>query len=210
MGLVEVASLMVGAGAAGRDVLSAIVGAGVAVPGLLATGDGGFGGAGGAGGAVAWGGSGGFGASLDVVGAGLGPSATVAAGGLGAPGAVAAGGLGASGFFNSGDFAASEAEAVGDGLESGGIAGVGGPVRAGGIGVGGWLSDALGGGKLGRTDGPFAVDDPGAGIPEPGVGGLTGWTAVVAVGLDGGASAAFNVTRTVSRLSGTFEVLESG
>lgn len=36
IGLVEVASLIVGAGAAGREVFSAIVGAGVVVPGLLA------------------------------------------------------------------------------------------------------------------------------------------------------------------------------
>jgi len=69
----------------------------------------------------------------------------------------------------------------------------------------------LGVGVGGIIDGPFVVAEPSAGMADPEMGGRTGCTDVVAPGLEGGASEALRVTRTVSLFRGTLEVRdESG
>lgn len=61
----------------------------------------------------------------------------------------------------------------------------------------------VGAGAGGRGGPPVGV----GGAPPPGTGGLTGGAiGTVADGTDGGASAAFKVTRTVSFLRGTLDV----
>jgi len=80
-------------------------------------------------------------------------------------------------------------------------------VRTGGNSVGGCAAPP-GVGVGGMTEGPFAVAEPGAGMPDPGVGGRTGCIDVVAPGLEGGASDALRVTRTVSLFNGMLEVRE--
>jgi len=215
-GLLDVDSLMVGAGAAGRAVFNAIVGAGVAVAGLLATGMGGAD-AGGtvAAGAVALGGSGAFADSSSDASTGFGGSGAAEAGivgglasGFGASMGVEDGGTG--GVAGTAAAAGGVDCAAGAGLANGGGVCDGGPVRTGGSSVGGWLAAAGGVGVADGIDGPLVVAEPGAGIADPGTGGLMGWTDVVEPGRAAGASAAFRVTRTVSLLSGMLEVLETG
>lgn len=53
----------------------------------------------------------------------------------------------------------------------------------------------------------FGAAETGPEMREPDIGGLTGWTEVVALECEGGASEALSVTRTVSRLRGTLMVL---
>ncbi len=225
IGFDEVASLIVGAGADGRAVFKAIVGAG-----LVATGDAGFGGTG-APGAVAFGASSAAAGTGGLAASGAGTSGffsrpfPAAAGGVGATdgglgglgdtedtGAVAA--LGVSLVVASAGFGALVATGGSEGgfgtdAASGGMKGVGGPVRGGGIGVGGWLGPASVDWAVGNTDGPLVVAEPCIGmLVLPGTGGRTGGAEPVEDPEAIGASAALSVTRTVSRLSGTFEVFD--
>lgn len=96
------------------------------------------------------------------------------------------------------------APAVGGPAVRRGIVGAGAPLAVGGPAVRRGMVGAGAGGR-GAPDGAVGVGGP------PGTGGRTGGASgTVAEGTAGGASAAFNVTRTVSFLRGTLDVCLEG
>jgi len=79
--------------------------------------------------------------------------------------------------------------------------------------VGGRLGIPPVGLEIGNAEGPFGVAEPRGGMPAVallGIGGRTAGIFAVVARFARGASAAFKVTRTVSRFSGTLVVLSEG